>query len=266
MANPRMTLETRRLFRFAEVIGNRHLIRVTVGPDFHPVILSLERDPNDRLKIAGGNVPKSRAGQPNCYRIHHRVAEELWLTLDLSETLETFHAIQPLGDVEWLLVRGRADNDGDRNAHVYDASGGHSRSFHAGDGVQDVQATRGGEVWVSYFDEGVFGSTVLGQSGLVRLDGSGNCSFEFNRLAGGGLPDIADCYALNVASDQEVWLCYYTDFPLVRLVDGKVDDLWLRFPVQARRALQSTGKSPSSAAGTTTETCSTSSDWARRGP
>ncbi len=46
------------------------------------------------------------------------------------------------------------------------------------------------------------------------------------------MPGISDCYALNVASDREVWLCYYTDFPLVKLVDGRIEGIWPRFPVK----------------------------------
>jgi len=38
----------------------------------------------------------------------------------------------------------------------------HLRSFHAGDGIQDVEAAGDGTIWVGYFDEGVFGGTSLG--------------------------------------------------------------------------------------------------------
>jgi hypothetical protein len=229
---PRRTIEARRLFGFAEVTGDRHLIAATVGPHLDPVILSSEREPDYRTDGPGATFPRKRGRRPNRFRIHHRVADEVWTTLDLPETDENLHDIQPLGEHEWLLVRGRADGEGDRNANVHDASGRHARSFHAGDGIQDVQATPEGQVWISYFDEGVFGGTRLGQAGLARLNGSGGCWFEFNPLAGGGLPDIADCYALNVASDREVWLYYYTEFPLVRLVDGEVEGHWPNVPVK----------------------------------
>lgn len=43
-----------------------------------------------------------------------------------------------------------------RNAHVFGKGGEHGASFHAGDGIEDVQADRQGRFWVSYFDEGVF--------------------------------------------------------------------------------------------------------------
>jgi hypothetical protein len=231
------TIEARPLFEFANVIDNRHLVAASVGPNLDPLLLTLDEKPDYRIETSPDqpSFPKKRAGRPNRFRIHHQVADEVWTTLDLPETDENYHAVQPLGEEKWLLVRGRADGDGDRNAHVHDIKGRHVRSFPAEDGIQDVQVTRGGDIWVSYFDEGLFGGTRLGHAGLARLDESGNCSFEFNSTAV-GVPDIVDCYALNVASDHDVLLYYYTDFPLVRLLDGKVDRVWSKVPVKGSSA------------------------------
>ena len=63
------------------------------------------------------------------------------------------------------------------------------------------------KVWVSYFDEGVFrGSSGLGSGppALGRYDAEGVQRFNFN-AANEWM--IADCYAFNVVSDEEVWLC-----------------------------------------------------------
>lgn len=231
MSKSNNTIKVRRLFGISEVVGDRHLIALTVGPHLNPVALSLEQPPDYRIERPGwASFPKRRADRPNRFRIHHRTGDG-WQALDLPETDENYHAVQPIGSDEWLLVRGRAQGDDDRNAHVYDAAGRHVRSFHAGDGIQDVQATEDGRIWVSFFDEGVFGNTKLGGAGLVCLDARGRCLFRFTDVLGGGVPDICDCYALNVVSDREVWLCYYTDFPLVRLVDGQVADFWPGLPV-----------------------------------
>ena len=43
------------------------------------------------------------------------------------------------------------------------------------------------------------------------------------------LPAIADCYAMNVTPEGEVWLNYYTDFPLVRLRGFALADVWQCF-------------------------------------
>jgi hypothetical protein len=160
----------------------------------------------------------------------------VWTTVDLPETVENYHDVQPLGGEQWLLLRGRVDGEDDCNAHVFDSSGKHLRSFYAGDGIQDMQVTANGQVWVSYFDEGVFSGKSLSESGLVCLDAHGECSFRYPGADGGAPPGITDCYALNVASDRVVWLYYYTDFPLVRLVDGKVDGVWLNVPVEGSSA------------------------------
>ena len=225
------TIVAPRLFELKEVIGDRHMIGVAAGPNLDPVILSLEQPPDYRVENPDGpRFPKKRADRANRFRIQHNAGGG-WQVVDLSETLENYHHVQPLGKDHWLLVRGRADGDDDLNAHIYDSQGRHVRSFSAGDGIQDVQTTEDGKIWVSYFDEGVFGSTKLGRAGLALLDAQGRYSFEFNSLASDQLPGIADCYALNVASERETWLCYYTDFPLVKLVDGKVEKLWPRFPV-----------------------------------
>ena len=232
MSKTRQTLEARRLFSISDILGNRHLIDLTVGSRHQPIMLSLEQIPDYRMEKAGGaTFPKKRADSPNRFRIHHMLSDDTWETIDLPETLDNLHAVQPLGDGQWLLVRSRADNDADRNAHVFDNTARHKRSFHAGDGIHQVQTTEDGRIWLSYFDEGVFGNTKLAQSGLVCLDDRGRCLFEYATLVGSNVPPIADCYALNVTSSREVWICYYMDFPLVHLIDGKPESVWRGQPI-----------------------------------
>jgi hypothetical protein len=67
------------------------------------------------------------------------------------------------------------------------------------------------------FDEGVYGAGI-GAAGLICFDSTGTPVFKYSDLAQTGkVPFIDDCYALNVISEDEVWLCYYADFPLVCL-------------------------------------------------
>jgi hypothetical protein len=229
------SVTARRLLDFAGVVGHRHIVNVTVGASLDPVILSLEGTPDYRLATGHGSFPKQRAVSPNHFRIHHRT-DGNWATLDLPPTAENYCPVQPLPKGEWLLVRGRAADEGERNAYVHAANGELVRSFHAGDGVADVQTTERGRVWVSYFDEGVFGNTPLGASGLALLDRRGRPLFCFTDLGAGPLvQSMADCYALNVCSDRETWLYYYTDFPLVRLLDRKLGGCW-RMPVHGSNA------------------------------
>jgi hypothetical protein len=213
--------------------GHQHPVAISAGIDLSPILLTLSQPPDYRTVAASGaSFAKKRADRPNEFSIHYPVDGD-WVRIGLQETKENFHAVQPLGQHEWLLVRGRADGDDDANATVFDMEGRPQRSFPAGDGIQDVQATEKRHIWISYFDEGVFGDTSLGKSGVACLDPQGEILFRFNDVCGkNGLPDIADCYALNVCSDHEVWLYYYTDFPLVRLMDGQPTGVWLALPVK----------------------------------
>src|SRR5262249_30565077 len=156
----------------------------------------------------GASFAKLHADHLNNFRIDHLVDGE-WRSVSLPPTRENLNQVQPLGEDAWLLVRGRAKGEKDRNAHVYSLDGTPIRSFHAGDGIEDVQTNETGHIWVSYFDEGVFGDTTLGASGLACLNASGKVRFNFNEVArADAAPDIGDCYAFNACSDEEVWLCY----------------------------------------------------------
>lgn len=218
-----------RLLAFGDQLGGRYLITVAVGPSFDPMLLSLEQPPDYRTETTHGSFPKRRAASPNRYRVHYQAGEQ-WCHLDLLPTSENYHAVQPLREGGWLLVRGRAGDRSDHNAHLFEADGTPGLKFHVGDGIADVQTTERGRVWVSYFDEGVFGDDPLSQSGLACFDQDGTSVFRLGDLPDPVLKSMADCYALNVCSDRETWLYFYTDFPLVRLMDGKVTGSW-RMPV-----------------------------------
>lgn len=83
----------------------------------------------------------------------------------------------------------------------------------------DIQTTASGDIWVSYFDEGVFGNTI-GSAGLVRFDVQGEPTYKFQPYKfqpSVDLDPISDCYGLNVQSDNKIWFYYYTPFLLVQL-------------------------------------------------
>jgi hypothetical protein len=140
-------------------------------------------------------------------------------------TIETepsaFHFVQPLQD-GLLLAHGRQSSPA-QNACVYDFAGRPLRKFALGDGIEDLQTTASGDIWASYFDEGVFGDTV-GSAGLVRFDAHGTPTYEFQPTA--GLDCISDCYALNVENNETVWFYYYTPFLLVRLREDAINGFW----------------------------------------
>ena len=138
--------------------------------------------------------------------------------------------LQPLPGDRYLVVGSRSRyNKGkpDRNATIYAANGRPLLTSTVGDGVHDVQATSSGRIYVSYNDEGTYGSNgwgwpdpPIGASGLVQFDDQLRPRWQF-RATGPESPQIDDCYALNV-SGTEVWACYYENFPITRIRYGSM--------------------------------------------
>lgn len=156
----------------------------------------------------------------------------------LGEITAIFPEVLSLPGDEFLVVSSRCSSK-DQNANVYGVDGTRRRAFRTGDGVQSIQATVTGDVWVSYFDEGIFGNCSWGDgeppsaSGLARFDTEGLVTHRFSPPAGGG--EIHDCYALNVAQEH-VWAYYYSAFDLVRIDRAGRCRAW-RTPVAGADAL-----------------------------
>jgi len=142
----------------------------------------------------------------------------------------SFDLIQPMPN-GFLLATRRCQFAGDAtspNGHVFDFDGRLVRSALLGDGIEQLQTSKSGGIWVSYFDEGIFGNLgwtqPIGHAGLLRFDAEGNVCFRFQPVA--GLDQIDDCYCLNVVSEREVWCYYYTQFSIVRICDERVVQHW----------------------------------------
>ncbi|WP_225230083.1 hypothetical protein [Ureibacillus galli] len=121
-----------------------------------------------------------------------------------------------------LLVQGRCLKDGttiERNARRYNRNGQLISAFTLGDGINQVQIDETDTIWVSYFDEGVFGNfgwdEPMGSDGLIAY------SMDGQKLWGAQNYDICDCYAMNVVSSKEIYFYYYDDFWFVQLSDMK---------------------------------------------
>jgi hypothetical protein len=173
----------------------------------------------------------------------HRLTRYRLIDLDRSGAIfETtplrawFSSGRPLGD-DFLLTGAWAFGDFPSGC-VFDPSGAVRRTIDLGIGIEDVQVA-GGEIWVSYFDEGIFSKR--GEPGLACFDSTGVRTFSFREIAITGpeslVPDIADCYALNVIAPSDVWLYYYTEFPLVHLRGRNVAGSWMPTPVTGAHAV-----------------------------
>lgn len=218
-------LRFHRRFDFSQLPKDWTVSRVAVDWKGSPLILAEEGRPpypSDSnatdARIAWLNTPpKAR------HLIHWEGLSERILRFEKSTGVLTFH-VQPLGE-GWLLGETRGGR-----TDVYDRAGRPQRTLDLGDGSEDLQTTPSGKIWVSYFDEGVYGGGVGSQQGVVCFDSSGQSIFKYFDFAKRNeLPFIDDCYAMNVISEDEIWLSYYSAFPLVSIRNFQLHRAWKDF-------------------------------------
>jgi hypothetical protein len=209
------------------VLADDVLISASIGP--YGEAVALWSTPKGQAALAPSTP--SWAAFPDAVRAHPVAARVTvhWpdptavtsiAELDLAQP-----TVQSLPDGRVLLVAARCwwrAGGPDRNARMFDAEGNPVAEATFGDGISHVLATPHGEVWVGYFDEGVFGNygwanpgpEPVGSMGIVRFGRDLTPVWRFPDTTPGG--PIADCYALNVAGES-AWASYYTDFPVVRV-------------------------------------------------
>lgn len=164
------------------------------------------------------------------WRVHSLAADGSQCVYLIRNQIRNYNLIQPVPD-GLLLAGSRCKFAGEAtapNGYVFDLGGNLLRSILLGDGIQEIQSAADGEIWASYFDEGVFGNLgwnrPIGSAGLVRFDRTGNCVYRFQPVS--GLDIIVDCYALNVAGARDAWCCYYTQFPIVQIQNDRPVRYW----------------------------------------
>lgn len=229
-----MNKELRPTFSYGlkEAIGDQPIVAFNVGPNGEVYILLAVNTLDYRTKDSGfASFAKIIPDSPQRYRVLILRKGELELDIVISGERFNIHEIQPLGD-DLLLACSRSayrgEHDFDLNARVYSRDGVLRKEFLLGDGIATIQTTRRGEIWTSYFDEGVFGNygwrAPVGAAGLVAWNELGEKVYEYDAVD--PVDSIVDCYALNVASDEDVWCYYYTDFPLVHLREKRIVATW----------------------------------------
>lgn len=215
------TLRFRKCIDLAEIPNGWKLVRLSLDWDGHPLLLFVEGKPPqpdfhtnpDAWSRWYQTAPK--AHHVACWQNGKLRA----VTFEQSQGLSTFH-VQRFED-GWLLGERRGGK-----TTVYDAHGAVRRTLDLGDASEDLQTTNEGHIWVSYFDEGAFGRGI-GREGLVCFDRGGTPIFKYGEYAEQqGLPMIADCYAMNVAGADTVWINYYMDFPIVELRNFASERVW----------------------------------------
>ncbi|MFF1990858.1 hypothetical protein ACFVWC_06095 [Bacillus mycoides] len=142
--------------------------------------------------------------------------------LNVDIDVESVRCMQRIGE-RWLLIFHYEDD----NAVIYNADGSEYVKFYAGEGIQDCQVDANEEIWISYYDEGIFGESLIGANGIVAFDSKGRLIFDSydQYVERFNVPPIDDCYAMNVI-DGDVWLYYYSEFPLVQMKDKKFHMSW----------------------------------------
>lgn len=172
-----------------------------------------------------GIAPKSRSVSDLDY----------WLVVQSGERTEayglpatniTFPHVGLFSDGGCALVGARSawrsKDDFDLNGVLIGRGDSVARRVCFGDGIEDVVIDGKDRIWISYFDEGVFGSAGwsnpgpvgFGSGGLNCFDRSGQLLWQHNRED--ATEFIDDCYAVNVSSIG-VWFYYYSDFKVARV-------------------------------------------------
>jgi hypothetical protein len=217
-------LKFRKFFDFADTPRNWSLKKIALDWWGRPLLLMEEGKPPQPDFYTDAEAWSRWCRIPP--KAHHLVHwdEGIAQTLQFAQSqgLVTSH-IQRFGD-GWLLGEARGGQ-----TTLYDKHGQVRATLDLGDASQDLQTTPDGKIWVSYFDEGVFGNGI-GKQGVICFDGTGAPIFKYGDYADEhGLPMVCDCYAMNVEPTGAVWLNYYTDFPLVMLRDFALERIWPSF-------------------------------------
>jgi hypothetical protein len=185
------------------------------------------------ISAGGASFPDTSTDRPVTARITvHNPG--LTAVIEVRELTLAHIMVQPMPGDRFLVagIRCRWHPDGpEPNAAVYDASGQAVSAHVLGDGIGELLADSSGQVWVGYFDEGIYGNygwghadteQPVGMYGLVRFSPALEPSWHLPRYTEIGPWDpISDCPTLNV-DDTSVWASYDSDYPIVRIRDDNV--------------------------------------------
>lgn len=141
----------------------------------------------------------------------------------------TFPYFDLFSDGGCLLVGARSswrsENDFDLNGALINRGTKTAKRLCFGDGIEGVGIDDLDRIWVSYFDEGVYGNfgwshpgpIGLGAGGINCFDREGTLLWQHNNE--GACEHIDDCYAMNV-SLLGVWFYFYSAFKVARVTEN----------------------------------------------
>jgi hypothetical protein len=188
--------------------------------EFEVRTLNIDRDNNIVLFAI------SEANKSSIIYYDRKSSTTEYISVEENVNPEEVLFIQLIGVKDWVLIVRRDEEEQDF-AVILNDKGKVRQKFVVGAGIAHCQVDKDDNIWISYFDEGVFGDFAIGENGIVAFNVEGEVVFnqydEFVEKY--NVPPIDDCYAMNVV-DGEVWLCYHSECPLVQLKDKKFHQLW----------------------------------------
>ncbi|WP_329125866.1 hypothetical protein [Streptomyces sp. NBC_01465] len=149
----------------------------------------------------------------------------------LSNVQARFPALGALPDGGFVVADCRSRRGGP-HVQVFDPLGRCTRSFRVGDAIEELLVDEQGEIWVSYFDEGVCTDS-LSEPGIRRWSSTGEPLWQLSPVS--GVDHIVDCYALNV-DRRATWACPHPDFPLLEIRHDRATKVRTN-PVKGARAI-----------------------------
>lgn len=157
------------------------------------------------------------------------------LSVDIENVNFDFTLVDVFPDGRILMVASRCEwrsrGDFDLNGLIYNPKTKERSYFLAGDGVANIGIDDSGKIWISYFDEGVFGnlgwdhpvSPPIGKNGLNLFNARGEIIWKYESPEGG--PYIDDCYAMNISPIGN-YIYFYSDFPLCSIGTNFELEFW----------------------------------------
>ncbi|WP_432825733.1 hypothetical protein [Dactylosporangium sp. CA-092794] len=209
---PKAMARVRRHGQVTPAVAGDVLVSVSVGPADEAIAVWAAPADRQALLAHDGAVRPSPA-RPAAVRVSTHGAGTDAVVAIAALDMAFFHA-QPLPGGRVLMVAARGGT-----AVVFDAAGQPVHQGNLGDGIEHVRTTPAGQVWVGYFDEGVYGNDPVAHHGIVRFSDDLRPAWTYPFDSGFGPVD--DCYALTI-DGEAAWSCYYNSFSIVRLAGDAV--------------------------------------------
>jgi hypothetical protein len=143
-----------------------------------------------------------------------------------AEGFWTTHA-QRMPNGGYALATARSGM-GDKNLQLFDASARFITSFAIGDGIEHMLVDPRSQIWVGYFDEGIFGGDLFSSRGVSRFDQQGNLQYQWDYVP---LGPIFDCDALTLDEAGAAWICPYNSYFVAKIEDTTAQLVLPKSPV-----------------------------------